>query len=177
MHRGAGVLFEQLHDQFFHGHALRCRSRVLGRLAVGSHAADVANAYGVRVMTFAVRPRTLHAAPRVDLAVTVDDIVVSYAGEAAGTVPLVYLGHGVVPTLGGRSTVQDYFRYRSQTLAELDCGADNRGAAFCFCERQANSPLTEVYQVAVVEGVILCLAVVECCRAIGFHHTTGIKCN
>lgn len=108
-----GVFFAQAAQQHEQCLALLRGARVLGRLSVSSHAADVADANRASVMSRAVRADFSLGATGVHRAVTIDHMVVADGTEATLLVPAGYVFHGEVLALWRGCAVDDDFSYLS----------------------------------------------------------------
>ena len=86
---------------------LRCAG-VLWCSAVSSAAADIADTYTVRVVSYGVRADLLYRSATVYTAVAVDYKVVAYTLPAPLFVPEINICHGVVSALWGGATVYYY---------------------------------------------------------------------
>lgn len=108
MDRGGGVDVAKNGDEEAKGEALgRCAS-VLGRLAVGGEAADVADAEGVGVVTRAMCACLDDGASWLHCAINADDEVVADACPALGTVPAIDVGGSEILAFGcGRAMNDD----------------------------------------------------------------------
>ena len=103
------------------GALLRCPR--IGRAAIVVQSAFVADADGIAVEAAGMRPHLAEGAPRVDLSVACNVVVVADVGKAPVTVVATAVVHGV-STVGAGGTTMDY----NQT--------DRSHAASLFTDRQ-----------------------------------------